>query len=81
MWINWYQSKKPIPQKLVFSTTRFQSEKKLPYGSFFLRTKTFGHNTFSIALHVMKMDIFKLNYCEITNKNNWLGLMDKLYRQ
>ena len=41
----------------------FLCEKKLTYGSFFLRTKTFGHNTFCIALHVMKMDNFNyLNY-------------------
>ena len=39
---------------------RFGSEeqKYFPYGSFFLRTKTFGHNTFCIALNVMKMDNF-----------------------
>ena len=45
-------------------------KKKLPYGRFYLCTKTFGHNTFSIALHVMKMDNFNfLNY-KITNNNN-----------
>ena len=36
LWINWYQSKKPIPKKSVFSTARFQGEKKLPYGGVFL---------------------------------------------
>ena len=81
MWINWYQNKKPIPQKSVFFTAHFQSEKKLSSGSFFLRTKTFGHNTFCIALHVIKMDSFNpLNY-KIINKNNLLSLMDKYYRQ
>ena len=30
LWINRYQSKKPTPSKSVFSTARFQSEKKLP---------------------------------------------------
>ena len=52
-------------------------KKKLPYGSFFLRTKTFSHNTFWIAVHVMKMDNFNfLNY-KSSNKNNLLSLMDK----
>ena len=36
VWISFYQSKKPIPQKSIFSTARFQSEKNLPYGSVFL---------------------------------------------
>ncbi len=55
--------------------------KFLSNGRFFLRTKTFGHNTFCIALHVMKMDNFNnLNY-KITNKKNILDLMDKYYRQ
>ena len=58
LWINWYRDKKPIPQKSVFSTAYFQSEKNLQFGSFFLRTTTFGHNTFWIALHVIKMDNF-----------------------
>ena len=50
-------------------------------GAFFLRTKTFGHNTFCRALHVMKMDNFNfLNY-KIINKNNSLSLMKKYYRQ
>ena len=79
--INWYQSEKHIPQKSVFSPAGFQSEKKLPYGSFFLRTKTFGHNTFWIALHAMKMDNFNFVNYKITNKNNLLRLMDKFYRQ
>ena len=30
MWINLYQSKKPIPQKSAFCTTRIESEKTLP---------------------------------------------------
>ena len=32
--------------------------KKIIYGSFFLRTKTFGHNTFCIASRVIEMDNF-----------------------
>ena len=48
---------------------------------FFLRTKTFGHDTFCIALHVMKMDNFNYLNNKITNKNNLLSLMDKYYRQ
>ena len=45
-------------------------EKTFPDGRVFLCTKTFGHNTFCIALHVMKMDNFNfLNY-KITFKNN-----------
>ena len=53
----------------IFSTHR-KSEKYFPYGSFFLCTKTFGHNTFCIALHVIKIDNFNnVNY-KITNKNN-----------
>ena len=59
----------------------FSRQKKLPYGSFFLRTKTFGHNTFCIASHVMKMDNFNLLNYKISNKNNKLSLMDKYYRQ
>ena len=54
--------------------------KKLPYGNLFLPTKTFGHNTFCIALHVMKMDNFNYVNYKIMNKNNWLSLMDKYYR-
>ena len=47
----------------------------------FSRTKTLVHNTFCIALHVMRMDSFNfLNY-KISNKNNSLSLMDKYYRQ
>ena len=49
----------------------FLCEKNLPYGSFFLRTKIFGHNTFCIALHVIKMDNINLPNYNITNKNNW----------
>ena len=45
-------------------------KKKVPYGSFFLRIKTFGHNTFCIALHAMKMDNFNFINYKITNKNN-----------
>ena len=59
----------------------FLCEKKIPYGSFFFRTKTFGHNTFCIALHVMKMDnTIYFNY-KISKKNNLLSLMDKYYRR
>ena len=43
-------------------TKDFQSKKTLPYGSFFLRTKTFRHNTFCIALRVMKIDNFNVSY-------------------
>ena len=31
LWINLHQGIKLVPQKLVFSTARFQSEKKLPF--------------------------------------------------
>ena len=58
-----------------------RSEKKFPYGSFFLCTKTFGHNTIRIALHVMNMDYFNFVNYKITNKNNGLNLMDKFHRQ
>ena len=51
------------------------------YGSFFSRTKTFGHNTFCIALHMMKMDNFNLLNYKISNKNNLLSLIDKYYRE
>ena len=40
------------------------------YGRFFLRTKTFGHNAFCTALHVMKMDNFNYVNFKISNKNN-----------
>ena len=43
---NWYQSKKPIPQKLVFYTARFQCEKKLPYGEIFLT----GFSTMDVCI-------------------------------
>ena len=58
-----------------------KSKKNFPYGSFFLRTKTFGQNTFCIALHVMKMDNYNIVNYKIINKNNLLSLMDKYYRQ
>ena len=46
-------------------------------GDFFLRTKTFGHNTFCIASHVIKIDNFNYVEYKITNKNNKIILMDK----
>ena len=75
---NYYRQ---LPWNIGIFSAHSKSEKKVPYGSFFLRTKTFGHITFCIALHVMKMDNLDfLNY-KISNKNNWLSLMDKYYRQ
>ena len=59
-----------LPSKIGIFSTHSKSKKKLPYGSFFLRTKTFGHNTFCIALHAMKMDNFNFVNYKITNKNN-----------
>ena len=56
-------------------------KKKLVYRSFFLRTKTFGHNTFCIALHAIKMDNFNILNYKIGNKSNRLSLMDKYYSQ
>ena len=53
--INLYQSKKPIPQKSEVSTARFQSEKNLPYGAFFLQPNFFGLNTFYMALQIIYM--------------------------
>ena len=47
----------------------------------FSRTKTLVHNTFCIALHVMRMDSFNFLNFKISNKNNLLSLMDKYYRQ
>ena len=31
LWINLYQTNKPIPQKSFFSVARFQSKKKFPH--------------------------------------------------
>ena len=56
-------------------------KKKVLYGSFFLRTKTSEHNTFCIALHVMKMDNFNIINYKISNKNNLFSLIDTYYRQ
>ena len=47
-----------FPPKIGIFSTHSKSKKKVPYGSFFLRTKTFGHNTFCITSHVIKMDNF-----------------------
>ena len=49
-------------------------------GAFFLRTKTFGHNTFCVGSHVMKMDNFNFVNYKIINKNNCFSLMDKYHR-
>ena len=46
-----------------------------------LRTKTFGRNTFCIALHELKMDNFNFVNYKITYKNNSLSLMNKYYCQ
>ena len=45
-------------KKIGIFSTHMKSKKKFPYGSFFLRTKTFGHNTSCIASHAMKIDNF-----------------------
>ena len=51
LWINWYRGKKPIPQKSVFSTARFQSKKTLPYSFLPKLREQFltGHNTIYIS--------------------------------
>ena len=67
-----------LPWNKGIFLTHSTSKKKLPYGSFFLHTKIFGHNTFCIALHMINMDNF--NY-KITDKNNLFSFMDKQYRQ
>ena len=51
-------AKKPIPQKSVFSTAHFQSEKKLPYGTFFMEPNFIGLNTFYMAFQMIYMDQF-----------------------
>ena len=36
----------------------FQSEKKFPYGSFFMHRKSFDHSTFFTALHWHMKDVY-----------------------
>ena len=58
LWIKWYKSKNPIPQKSAFSASSFQNEKKLPGGTLFMHTKSFDHNTFCTALHWHMKDVY-----------------------
>ena len=53
MWINLYQSKKPIPQKSVFSTASFESEKKLPNGMYFCSEEPY----------LSQLQFYKQTYC------------------
>ena len=67
-------------QKVLWSKD-FLCIKKLPYGSFFLGTTTFGHNTFCTALHLMKMGNFNYFNYKIIHKNNLFSHVDTQYRQ
>ena len=70
LWINWYRGKKPIPQKSVFSTACFQSEKKLPYVIFFLQ-----------GVIIINMDNFNYFNYKINEENNEFDLVGLQYRQ
>ena len=67
--------------KISLLYSPFSKRKKAPIWEFFLRTKTFGHNTFCIALHVTKIDNFNLLNYKITDKIHKFSLMDNNNRQ